>query len=156
MDTSLNAKHHKNNDLSDLWKVEVKRYQSEMKQNNFISMSLWFQFDFTSISLRIHFDLTLISLRIHFDFPSISLRFHMGKRENAMPHKGKGKTRRDSRRDKREKGKAPPGIWTRIPPGNQTARTHERNETISTSESPPNLRFSQVHVFYVNTSMSFE
>jgi hypothetical protein len=64
-------------------------------------MSFPFHFDFNSTSLRFVFGFTPISLRIRFDCPSISLRFHMGKRENAMPHKEKGKTRRD----KREKGK---------------------------------------------------
>ena len=121
---------------------------------DFTSESLQFHIDVISSSLRIHFDFTLISIRLHFDFTSDSLRCHFDFTSNSLrlsfdltsiSHGEKGK--RPATQGKREnsawqkaKGKAPPRIWARIPPGNQTARTHERNETISRSESPPTLR----------------
>ena len=93
------------------------------------SISLGLHFDVMPISLRFHFDVTSISLRCHFDFTSTSLRFHMGKMENALPGKHGGG------------GGARPGhgqmALGRIEA--LCARTHERNETSSRSESPPNL-----------------
>ena len=103
----------------------------------FILSSLRDHFDFTLMSIRLHFDFTTDLLGIQFDFtsnyngsPLDLTSISHGEKENALPHKGKGK----SRRGKREKGKLPPVIWVRILPGNQTERTHKRNETLSRSE----------------------
>jgi len=114
----------------------------------FTSIPLWCHSEFTSVSLRCHFDFTSMSIRLHFEstsksrrfrsglchfnFISTSLRFHMEKRGTPCHTREKGKF--GVPKGKRES--PVPSIWARLPPGNQTARTHERNETISWSESP--------------------
>jgi len=114
---------------------------------NFTSISFRFHFDVTSVSLRFRFDFTSFSLRFHFQFKSISLRphFHFTREEGNTPCRTRERGKLGEPTGTREMSTPPPLIWNRIPHGNQTAFTHERNETIFRLGSPHNIRFNNTY-----------
>jgi len=63
----------------------------------------------------------------------------MGKRENAMPHKEKGKTRRD----KREKGKDSNSTWQ---PDRAHARTKRNDFPVRVTPQPPMNLFIYIYL----------